>query len=193
MEEMTEELDPAFVRRDAMRKAGLPVEIAETKRLLIRETILEDVSRLYEIWQNPSVKRYVQPMQPTLDEEIVFMRAYIRHAYPFYDFGLWTLLERTSGQVIGRIGLSVSEHLEDAVELGYLIAPEHQRKGYALEAGRAVLSYAFEVLDLSEVHLLSDLENSASIKTAYALGFSECEKRYIGHRKIVHMIWKGNE
>ena len=89
-----QELDPAFVKRDAARKAGLPVEIARTKRLLIRETILEDVPKLYQLWQEPSVKRYVQPMQPTLEEEIAYMAAYIRHAYAFYDFGLWTEIGR---------------------------------------------------------------------------------------------------
>ncbi len=188
-----QELDPAFVKRDAARKAGLPVEIARTKRLLIRETILEDVPKLYQLWQEPSVKRYVQPMQPTLEEEIAYMAAYIRHAYAFYDFGLWTVLEEDSGQVVGRIGLSVSEHLKEAVELGYLIGTAYQRKGYAKEAGQAVLHYAKEVLDLSEMHLLSDPENIASCKTAAAIGFTECEEIYIQHRKITHMIWEGNK
>ena len=113
------ELDPFFAKRDISRKSGQPVEIARTKRLLIRETVLRDVPELYQIWQHPSVKAYVQPMQPTLEEEIDFMEAYICYAYSFYDFGLWSVLELESEDVIGRIGLSVSEHLEDAVELGY--------------------------------------------------------------------------
>ena len=144
------------------------------------------------MWQHPSVKAYVQPMQPTLEEEIDFMEAYIRYAYSFYDFGLWSVLELESEDVIGRIGLSVSEHLEDAVELGYMIAPKCQRKGYAIESGEAVLKYASQVLDLPEIHLLSDAENVASLKTARALGFVECEEKYIQYRKVIHMIWKEN-
>lgn len=186
------EIDPLFAMRDATRKSGQPVEIARTKRLLIRETILKDVPELYQIWQHPSVKAYVQPMQPTLEEETDFMAAYIRHAYSFYDFGLWSVLELESKEVIGRIGLSVSEHLEDAIELGYMIAPKCQRKGYAIESGKAVLNYALQVLDLPEIHLLSDIENVASVKAARALGFVECEEKYIQHRKVIHMIWKEN-
>ncbi len=186
------ELDPFFAKRDISRKSGQPVEIARTKRLLIRETVLRDVPELYQIWQHPSVKAYVQPMQPTLEEEIDFMEAYIRYAYSFYDFGLWSVLELESEDVIGRIGLSVSEHLEDAVELGYMIAPKCQRKGYAIESGEAVLKYASQVLDLPEIHLLSDAENVASLKTARALGFVECEEKYIQYRKVIHMIWKEN-
>lgn len=186
------ELDPFFAKRDISRKSGQPVEIARTKRLLIRETVLRDVPELYQIWQHPLVKAYVQPMQPTLEEEIDFMEAYIRYAYSFYDFGLWSVLELESEDVIGRIGLSVSEHLEDAVELGYMIAPKCQRKGYAIESGEAVLKYASQVLDLPEIHLLSDAENVASLKTARALGFVECEEKYIQYRKVIHMIWKEN-
>lgn len=187
-----QELDPAFAKRDAARKAGLPVEIARTKRLLIRETTLEDIPKLYALWQGLTVKKYVSPMQPTLEEEIIYMSAYIRHAYAFYDFGLWSILETNHNKIIGRIGLSVSEHLEDVVELGYLIGTEYQRKGYATEAGQAVLSYAAEVLDLTEIHLLSDVENMASQKTAAAIGFVQYEEIYIQHRKILHMIWKEN-
>lgn len=40
------DLDPAFAERDRCRKAGIPVKIAETRRLLIRETVMEDVPAL---------------------------------------------------------------------------------------------------------------------------------------------------
>lgn len=129
------DLDPAFAERDRCRKAGIPVKIAETRRLLIRETVMEDVPALYEMRQQPGMGDYVEPMQPTLEEEMEFMKAYIRHMYAFYDFGLWTVLERKSGQVVGRAGLFPSELLEEGVELGYMIAPDRQGRGYALECG----------------------------------------------------------
>ncbi len=113
------EMDPAFLERDARRKAGKPVEIARTERLIVRETILKDVPDLYKIWREPGTSDYIRPMQPTLEEELEFMEAYIRHAYAFYDFGLWTVLEKESGQVVGRAGLFLSEILENAVELGF--------------------------------------------------------------------------
>lgn len=108
------ELDPEFEKRDALRKAGIPVEIARTDQLLIRETIDSDISELYRIGTDQAVRKYIEPMQPTLEEEIVYTKAYVRHMYAFYDFGMWTVLEKDAyGQerVIGRAGLFPSERL----------------------------------------------------------------------------------
>ena len=166
------ELDPEFEKRDALRKAGIPVEIARTDQLLIRETIDSDISELYRIGTDQAVRKYIAPMQPTLEEEIVYTKAYVRHMYAFYDFGLWTVLEKDAyGQerVIGRAGLFPSERLAGQIEMGYMIAPECQGNGYGKEAAEIVLRYAFNVLDLEEVHLFTEKENKASVKLAETL------------------------
>lgn len=166
------ELDPEFEKRDALRKVGIPVEIARTDQLLIRETIDSDISELYRIGTDQAVRKYIAPMQPTLEEEIVYTKAYVRHMYAFYDFGLWTVLEKDAyGQerVIGRAGLFPSERLDGQIEMGYMIAPECQGNGYGKEAAETVLRYAFNVLDLEEVHLFAEKENKASVKLAETL------------------------
>lgn len=166
------ELDPEFEKRDALRKAGIPVEIARTDQLLIRETVDSDISELYRIGTDQAVRKYIAPMQPTLEEEIVYTKAYVRHMYAFYDFGLWTVLEKDAyGQerVIGRAGLFPSERLAGQIEMGYMIAPECQGNGYGKEAAETVLRYAFNVLDLEEVHLFVEKENKASVKLAETL------------------------
>ena len=166
------ELDPEFEKRDALRKAGIPVEIARTDQLLIRETIDSDISELYRIGTDQAVRKYIAPMQPTLEEEIVYTKAYVRHMYAFYDFGLWTVLEKDAyGQerVIGRAGLFPSERLAGQIEMGYMIAPECQGNGYGKEAAETVLRYAFNVLDLEEVHLFAEKENKVSVKLAETL------------------------
>ena len=166
------ELDPEFEKRDALRKEGIPVEIARTDQLLIRETIDSDISELYRIGTDQAVRKYIAPMQPTLEEEIVYTKAYVKHMYAFYDFGLWTVLEKDAyGQerVVGRAGLFPSERLAGQIEMGYMIAPECQGNGYGKEAAETVLRYAFNVLDLEEVHLFAEKENKASVKLAETL------------------------
>ena len=184
------DLDPAFAERDRCRKAGIPVTIAETERLLIRETVMGDVPALYEMRRKPGMGAYMEAMQPTLEEEMKFMKAYIRHMYAFYDFGLWTVLERESGVIVGWAGLFLSKLLEEGVELGYMIAPDRQRRGYALECGRAILDYAAEVLDLAEVHVLADRRNQASVRTAGGLGFAEYGIIQKDGAEYLHMVWK---
>ena len=86
-----------------------------------------------------------------------------------------------------------SEMLDDAVELGYMTAPEYQGKGLAVECGQAILTYAAEVLDLEEIHLLTDAGNEASRKTACKLGFTEHEHLHQEDRQWIHYIWSVEE
>ena len=187
------ELDPEFEKRDALRKAGIPVEIARTDQLLIRETIDSDISELYRIGTDQAVRKYIAPMQPTLEEEIVYTKAYVRHMYAFYDFGLWTVLEKDAyGQerVIGRAGLFPSERLAGQIEMGYMIAPECQGNGYGKEAAETVLRYAFNVLDLEEVHLFVEKENKASVKLAETLRIKVPSGQKEKWQDLAHFWWE---
>ena len=187
------ELDPEFEKRDAFRKAGIPVEIARTDQLLIRETVDSDISELYRIGTDQAVRKYIAPMQPTLEEEIVYTKAYVRHMYAFYDFGLWTVLEKDAyGQerVIGRAGLFPSERLAGQIEMGYMIAPECQGNGYGKEAAETVLRYAFNVLDLEEVHLFVEKENKASVKLAETLLIKVPGGRKEKWQGLAHFWWE---
>ena len=187
------ELDPEFEKRDALRKAGIPVEIARTDQLLIRETIDSDISELYRIGTDQAVRKYIAPMQPTLEEEIVYTKAYVRHMYAFYDFGLWTVLEKDAyGQerVIGRAGLFPSERLDGQIEMGYMIAPECQGNGYGKEAAETVLRYAFNVLDLEEVHLFAEKENKASVKLAETLLIKVPSGQKEKWQDLAHFWWE---
>lgn len=179
------DLDPAFAERDRIRKKGLPVQIARTRRLVIREIVAEDVPYLFEIFQQPGIKDMMRPSR-TLEEEQEFMRAYISHAYAFYDYGLWCVLEKESGKIVGEAGLFPSERVKDAVEMGYIIAPDFQRRGYAAECGEAVLAYAFNTLDLEEIHLFTDRDNQASLRTAKRLGFQVLEEEG-GDSGLLHL------
>ena len=187
------ELDPEFEKRDALRKAGIPVEIARTDQLLIRETIDSDISELYRIGTDQAVRKYIAPMQPTLEEEIVYTKAYVRHMYAFYDFGLWTVLEKDAyGQerVIGRAGLFPSERLAGQIEMGYMIAPECQGNGYGKEAAEIVLRYAFNVLDLEKVHLFAEKENKASVKLAETLLIKVPGGQKEKWQDLAHFCWE---
>lgn len=187
------ELDPEFEKRDALRKAGIPVEIARTDQLLIRETIDSDISELYRIGTDQAVRKYIAPMQPTLEEEIVYTKAYVRHMYAFYDFGMWTVLEKDAyGQerVIGRAGLFPSERLAGQIEMGYMIAPECQGNGYGKEAAETVLRYAFNVLDLEEVHLFVEKENKASVKLAETLLIKVPSGQKEKWQDLAHFWWE---
>ena len=59
-------------------------------------------------------------------------------------FGTWALEEKASKSFAGHAGLWFPEGWDD-VEVGYGIAPEHRRKGYAAEAARRARDYGYEI------------------------------------------------
>ena len=156
---------------------GLPLEILETERLRVREMSLEDIERLYEIYADPSITEYMEGLYPDKKDELEFSKSYIENMYGFYGYGLWMVIEKSSGRIIGRAGLSNREvDGEVYLELGYVIAKECQGRGYATEACGAILEYAKNELGATQVIALMKPENEASIRTAKRLGFREvCE------------------
>ena len=165
-----EDLEEEYIRRVYRRLKGLPWEIAETARCLIRETTPEDVEEFYRIYSDPSITRYMDGLYPEREQEKRYIREYIEKVYTFYGFGVWTVVEKESGAVIGRAGLSYREGYDDP-ELGFIIGVPWQGKGYAREVCRAVLDYAWNALEFDRVQALVEPGNEASLRLCEELGF----------------------
>ena len=152
------------------RLAGLPWNILETDRLKVRESTVEDVDEFYRIYSDPSITYYMEDLYQKREEEEAYMKAYIDQIYGFYGYGLWTILLKETGEVIGRAGLSVREGYE-LPELGFVIDTAYQKKGYAFEVCGAILTYAKEELDFDKVQAMVNEKNAASLKLLDRLGF----------------------
>lgn len=153
------------------RLAGIPWDILETGRMKVRETIPEDVDDFYRIYSNPSITRYMEDLFPDRNREIEYLRAYVEQVYHFYGFGLWTVIHKKSGQVIGRAGLNVREGYE-IPELGFVIDAAYQRQGYGFEVCSDILKYAEEELDFSMIQAFVNENNRISIHLLEKLGFA---------------------
>lgn len=165
-------LDYVYLKQVYERLAGLPWDILETEHLKVRESTVEDVTEFYRIYREPSITRYMDELFQEPDMERAYMRNYIRQIYGLYGYGLWTVLLKETGQVIGRAGISVREGYE-LPELGFVIEAAQQRKGYAMEVCSAILHYAREELRMEGVQALVCAGNEASLKLLQKLGFSE--------------------
>lgn len=152
------------------RLANIPWDILETERLWVRESTVEDVADFYRIYAEPSITCYMEDLFQDPDEERAYMETYIKQFYGFYGFGMWTVLLKETGQIIGRAGLSVREGHE-LPELGFVIDVAFQRKGLAYEVCRAILQYAKEELFFDKVQALAEPDNQASLRLLEKLGF----------------------
>ena len=176
-----EETDADFIIKMYQRHHGLPWTILTTDRLRLREMTVSDVDRLYEIYSEPSITMYTEPLYEDRDEEIEYTRAYIRNQYEFFGFGLWIVEEKLNPnninryRIIGRAGITRREGYDEA-ELGYIIEKDRQNRGYAAEACRAIIRYAKEKLDMSGLNCFVQPGNAASIRLCDRLGFEYMEE-----------------
>lgn len=167
-----EEIDFYFLERIYQRFHHLPWMILETERCYLREITLEDIDRLYELYEPMEITKYMEGLHENKEDEKVYTEAYMNYMYRFYGYGLWVVVEKSSGEIIGRAGLEHRETEDEWwLEMGYMIGLAYQKQGYATEVCLEILQYAEEALEFEEISCMIHRDNAASIRLAEKLGF----------------------
>lgn len=146
--------------------------ILETERLFLREMNQDDYDDLAEILQNPNVMYAYehdfsnQDVQEWLDRQIA--------RYKKYGFGLWAIILKDTGVMIGQAGLTMQHYKDQEVlEVGYLLKEKFWHLGYASEAAIACKKYAFEQLNQNKVYSIIKSDNYTSMKVAERNGMKK--------------------
>jgi len=185
--EQIEEMDFKTIDMVFRRLAGLPWDILETKRCVIRETMVEDVDIFYHIYAEPEITEYMEDLYADRDEEIAYIRDYREKVYGFYGYGMWTVMTK-DGAVIGRAGISWREGF-DLPELGFVIGVPWQRQGYAYEVCSAILAYAYEELGFTQVQALVMKGNEKSAALCTRLGFKRDKSIILENEEYVVYLY----
>lgn len=149
--------------------------LIETERLGLREATREDAPFFVTLLQEPAYKRFIADRGVRTEAEaLAYMEERILAAYRLHGFGQYVIVARATGEPIGTAGMIKREGLADP-DLGYAMLAQHQGKGYAAEAGAAVLAHARDVLNIKRALAFTDPENQASKAVLRKLGF-----RYTG-------------
>ncbi len=168
----TEEFDDDFFENVYRRLKKIPLDMLETERCVLRETWIPDLDSFYEIYSDTSVTKYMEDLMERSEEE-KYTENYRDLIYEIYGHGIWTVLLKETGEIIGRAGLDERAGY-DRPELGFLIGPKWQRQGLAEEVCRGILDWASEN-DIDEVMSITDPENIASVNLLKKLGFTKSE------------------
>jgi RimJ/RimL family protein N-acetyltransferase len=143
----------------------------ETERLRLRSLRLDDLDAYAQMYADPEVMRFLEQGAP-LDRAAAFrsMALHLGH-WQLRGYGQWALENRATGQFVGRAGLWQPEGWP-GLEVGWVLHPDAWGQGYATEAGRAAIEYAFGVLGAEYIISLIRPGNTGSIKVAERLGES---------------------
>lgn len=167
------------IRKMWERSCGIPWTIAVTDRLIIREQTPEDLDELYDLYDDDMIRQFVEPLYEDRIREEEYLREYIANQYRFYEYGIWALVRKRDGRLIGRAGISLREGY-DTPEIGYVIGSSYRRCGYAKEALGAIIEYAWSELGTDRLISFTKERNKASVKLLKTLGF---ERR--GHADVM--------
>lgn len=152
-------IDSSLLNNLAHRRLNLPITIAETGRLIIRELSLDDL---------PHIPECIRPEQERAE-------SYIECMYKLWGFGIWLIILKDTGEIIGKAGLGTRNDCP-FYDLGYEIVLQHRNKGYAKEASLAIIEYAKKMLGIDRLSLVCSKENAASLSLAASLGFKFADR-----------------
>ncbi len=158
----------------------------QTERLILRRVRMEDAEAIHAYRSLPEQLRWQPEERHTVEEIRKFLEPHIAAVLGTPDSWLALAITiRDTGQVIGDIGIHFPEKKHYEVELGIAMHPAYHGKGYATEAMRALMGYAFDTLGKHRVYASVDPSNAASIALVERLGF-----RREGHF-LLSVRWKG--
>jgi len=161
----------------------------ETERLVLRGWRAADVAPLSAIYSDPQVATWLG--WPSPDQVEASMGRWVEH-WRRHGFGLWALEEKSSGALIGRVGLmnqvdwTASE--QDA-EVGWTLARSAWSNGYATEGATAALDFA-RAKGLRRIISITRPDNLRSQAVMKRLGLTY---RGATHWHGYDQVWFGTE
>ncbi len=172
-----------YVMTSIMKTMNM-LERIETERLVLRKLRVDDAPVLFIAYmQDPEVTRYTtwRPHQQLQEAE-----DFVRSSISAWENGTrfpFVITLKENDEPFRMIDLHVKSHI---VGLGYVIARSHQHKGYATEATRAIINWAFQQPKIYRVNASTDFENIASQRVLEKAGMLRegLLRKYIVHPNI---------
>ncbi len=160
-----------------------------TERLRGRRPEEGDLSAYVRIWGDPRVDEAAWPASSRTPEDAArILRASIAH-WERWGFGPWTVIERATDAVIGRVGLAhatVDGHHE--IEVAWFIDPGAWGRGYATEMAEEAMRAGFITLGLDSVVSYTTPPNEASQAVMRKLGMTY--EADIEHAGLPHVLYR---
>ncbi|MCK6375845.1 MAG: spermidine N1-acetyltransferase [Zoogloea sp.] len=137
-------------------------------QLKLRPLEREDLRFVHELDNNESVMHYW--FEEPYEAFVELCDLYDKH---IHDQSERRFVVERDGVRVGLVELVEINHIHRRAEFQIIISPEHQGRGYATQATRLAMGYAFTVLNLYKLFLVVDVENTRAVSVYKKLGFTE--------------------
>ncbi|MGN6300756.1 MAG: GNAT family N-acetyltransferase [Angustibacter sp.] len=149
---------------------ALATPTLSTARLRLRPVSAADADALWALHTDPRVLRYWDGPAWT---DRARVERFVRTSRQMADDGTGVRLavDRADGAFVGWCSLSRWNPDYRSAAIGYCYSTQAWGHGYATEAARALLTWAYDSLDLNRVQAETDTRNLASARVLEKLGF----------------------
>lgn len=158
-----------------------------TPRLLIRPFEPDDVDAFWTRRNDPEVAKYQNWTLPYPRERAEKVVEEVMAIDGPTNDGWWmgTMVLADGGEIIGDVAINLTWDSRCS-EIGYSLARAHWGKGYAVEAGEAMVKYLFETVGVTRIAGTLHPDNPASAMVLERLGFL-----FEGHTRLSY--WVGDD
>jgi RimJ/RimL family protein N-acetyltransferase len=163
---------------------SLEIPVIETEHLRLRGHTIEDFARTRLLWGDAAVVTFLGGKPHTLEECWTRFLRYAGH-WCVLGFGYWVVEEKETRDFVGEVGFGdfkrdMEPSLGPIPELGWVLTPSAQGRGFATEAAQAALRWGQRHFDANEIACIIHPDHHASINVARKCGF---EPRDLGMYK----------
>jgi RimJ/RimL family protein N-acetyltransferase len=155
-----------------------PLRAVVTRRLSVLPLNRKDTDELEAMFAQPEVWEYEYGRGLTRDETEAFVERQLR-LWDQCGFGGCAVRDCVETGLVGVVGLGVPTIPHDllpAVTVGWRFSPTVWGRGYATEAGTALLDQAFTTMGLERLGCVTNVENRRSVAVAERLGMTVLEE-----------------
>jgi [ribosomal protein S5]-alanine N-acetyltransferase len=152
--------------------------VFKTPRLTLRRFTRADAPLVQQLNSNPEVLKYLdEPPLKTEEQALHILNTIIIPQYK-NNLGRWAIHLKTTDEFIGWCGLKYRAEL-DETDLGYRLMQKHWGNGYAFEAAKHSVAYAFQQLHIKTIVGRAHIYNLASLKILEKLGMQFIKEEII--------------
>jgi len=168
-----------------------PCPTLHTDRLVLRPFVEADLVEYTAVMTAPEVRKALWSPDDLNEYGCWEQLAAFSGQWELRGTGQWAVEERSSGRLVGRAGTHRPHRYDwPGVEVGWTFHPSVWGRGYATEAGRAAVDWAFSTLPIDELNSMIHVENPPSMAVAERLGFQLVETRtYAWFAPLPHGRW----
>ena len=146
--------------------------VLETERLVLRKVVESDAALQDRVLNTPEVMQYLGGVKELHELEAKHSKTMALFARE--GFGFMMMIEKATGEMVGHCGMKRVDHPlapnQGDHEIGWLVRQDRWRRGYAGEAMRAVIDWAFDRHDAPFLVALTCEANVGSWKLMEKLG-----------------------